>query len=161
MNFNLPAYRSGQTERTCNASGNPTQVRILWPAPDNGTWLSLVEHSLWERGVESSNLSVPTTQNLYLFLCFGSRLSWVRILPGGVYRQQLSGRAPIIVRSFGFLAQLGEHHFDVVGVIRSIRLESTKYAPLAQLAEATVSKAVQSQFESEGEYHFVQKGEKL
>lgn len=28
---------------------------------------------------------------------------------------------------FGLLAQLGEHHFDVVRVIRSIRVGSTKY----------------------------------
>jgi hypothetical protein len=35
-------------------------TRLAAPTSSDGTWLSLVEHSLGVRGVGSSNLPVPT-----------------------------------------------------------------------------------------------------
>ena len=47
-------------------------------SPHHGTWRSSVAHLLWEQGVESSNLSVPTTQKACLCGPFG-RFEHVRV----------------------------------------------------------------------------------
>src|SRR5436305_12860198 len=57
--------RRGCPRVWCRISGTPSaKVQNKAESFQVGTWLSLVEHSLGVRGVGSSNLPVPTNQQL-------------------------------------------------------------------------------------------------
>ena len=61
-------------------SARPERVASTATIDSFGTWRSLVAHLLWEQGVASSNLAVPTTnsgnsRNRVLPLCYPVALS--------------------------------------------------------------------------------------
>ena len=62
----------GVSARLCNGSTTDFESVCLGSNPclaANGIWLSLVEHLLWEQGVASSNLAIPTIRTVRELQC--------------------------------------------------------------------------------------------
>ena len=80
----------------------------------------MVEHLIWDQGVKSSNLLLPTIRACTYFFALGAGSQWCKSTRPEHYQgvaQLVEHR--LLVKPFAPLAQLGERHLDVVDVVGS------------------------------------------